>query len=65
MNMFSKKSLEISPTHPIMLKLNDFTDDDKTFNELVDVVYESALLASGYQVEDINGYLKKVYKYMN
>jgi len=65
MNMFSKKSLEISPTHPIMLKLNNSTDNDETFNELVDVVYESALLASGYQVEDINGYLKKVYKYMN
>jgi molecular chaperone HtpG len=64
MNMFSKKSLEISPSHPIMLKLNDSTDDE-TFNVLVDVIYESALLASGYQVEDINGYLKKVYKYMS
>ena len=64
MNMFSKKSLEISVSHPIILKLDDSIDSE-LFNELVDIVYESALLSSGYQVEDINSYLKKIYKYIN
>jgi len=64
MNMFSKKSLEISASHPIILKLDESIDSE-LFNELVDIVYESALLSSGYQVEDINSYLKKIYKYIN
>ena len=63
MSFFNKKSLEISPTHPLIVKLNDSINED-TFLELVNVVYESALLSSGYQVEDINGYLKKIYKFM-
>ena len=63
MSFFNKKTLEISPSHALINKLNESTDDEK-FTELVNVVYESALLSSGYQVEDINGYLKKIYKFM-
>jgi len=68
MGMFNKKSMEINPSHNIMRKLKESINDEsqnKVFEELVDVVYESALLSSGYQVEDINGYLKKVYSLMN
>jgi molecular chaperone HtpG len=63
MSFFNKKTLEISPTHPLIIKLNESINGDG-FSELVNVVYESALLSSGYQIEDINSYLSKIYKYM-
>ena len=68
MNMFNKKTMEINPSHPIMLKLSESIDNPtqlESFEKLVDIVYESSLLSSGYQLDDINGYLKKVYMYMN
>jgi len=68
MSMFSKRTMEINPSHPIMLKLSNYVDDStqsESFEKLVDVIYDSALLSSGYQLDDINGYLKKVYMYMN
>jgi len=64
MGMLSKKSMEINPSHLIWTKvsglLNDSTQSE-SIGQLVEIVYESALLSSGYQVDDINGYLKKVY----
>jgi molecular chaperone HtpG len=33
--------------------------------DLIDFVYESALLSGGYQVSDINNYLKRVFNYIN
>ena len=67
-NMFSRKSMEINPSHPIMKKLSESLDDSTqtdSLEQLVEIIYESALLSSGYQVEDINGYLKKVYSFMS
>ena len=60
MTALDKRTMEINPSHLIMQKIMNEEDVDN----LIDVVYESALLSSGYQVDDINGYLKKVYKYM-
>lgn len=66
--MFNKRVMEINPSHPVMKKLSQSLDDDtqkEAIAQLVDVLYDSAMLSSGYQLEDINGYLKKVYAYMN
>jgi molecular chaperone HtpG len=68
MGMFNKRVMEINPSHPVMKKLSQSLDDDtqkEAIAQLVDVLYDSAMLSSGYQLEDINGYLKKVYAYMN
>ena len=68
MGMFNKKTMEINPSHPVMLKLSESLDDltqSESFEKLVDIIYDSAMLSSGYQLEDINGYLKKVYTYMS
>jgi molecular chaperone HtpG len=40
------------------------TKEDIEIDELINFLYESALLASGYQVEDINMYLKHVFRYV-
>lgn len=68
MGMFNKRVMEINPSHPVMKKLSESLDDETqkdAITQLVDVLYDSAMLSSGYQLEDINGYLKKVYAYMN
>jgi len=68
MGMFNKRVMEINPSHPVMKKLSESLDDETqkdSINQLVDVLYDSAMLSSGYQLEDINSYLKKVYAYMN
>ena len=68
--MFDKKNMEINPSHPVMTKLSQSLDDEsesesESVSELVEILYSSALLSSGYQLDDINGYLKKVYTYMS
>lgn len=68
MGMFNKRVMEINPSHPIMKKISQSLDDStqtEAITQLVDIIYDSAMLSSGYQLEDINGYLKKVYSYMN
>jgi len=45
-------------------EVKDVPIDEQTV-ELVNMVYESALLSGGYQLTDINSYLKKVYSFIN
>ena len=52
---------------PIMKKLAESLDDTSQNDavvQLVETLYEGSMLSSGYQLDDINGYLKKVYTYM-
>ena len=68
MGMFNKKTMEINPSHPVMRKLSESLDDPtqtEAVSQLTEILYDSAMLSSGYQLEDINGYLKKVYTYMS
>jgi hypothetical protein len=59
--MFSQKNLEINPEHNLIKKIDTLEDN----TELINIVYESALLSGGYQLDDINSFLKKMYNYMN
>jgi molecular chaperone HtpG len=68
MGMFNKKTMEINPSHPVMRKLSESLEDPTQSDaivQLVEILYDSAMLSSGYQLEDINGYLKKIYMYMS
>jgi len=67
--MLNKRNLEINPTHPVIQKISQALESseenvsDETSN-LVNLVCDCALLAGGYQLSDINEYLKNVYKLM-
>ena len=64
MFMFNKKILEINPEHDVMKKISNLLDNNEDVNSLVNLVYNCALLAGGFQVNDINDYLMNVYSHV-
>jgi molecular chaperone HtpG len=66
--MLSKRHLEINPNHPVIEKINSKFEQEENVsdetNSLVNLLYDCALLAGGYQLSDINNYLTNVYNLM-
>jgi len=65
--MGGKKVLEINPAHPVIKELlervNDGVDEDT--KDLATILYESALLNSGYTLNDPIGFSKRFVKIFN
>jgi len=65
--MNAKRVLEINPGHPVIKELlervNDGADEDT--KDLAIVLYESALLQSGYTLADANAFSKRFFKIFN
>ncbi len=55
----SKPVLEINPTHPLLTRMSEETDDDK-FKEWASILFDQALLAEGGQLEDPAGFVHKL-----
>ena len=57
-----KKTLEINPKHPIIKSLAGRSIDemDEDTKELVLVLYETTAIRSGYPLNDLNGFTKRV-----
>ena len=65
--MISKKTMEINPNHPIISTLKTrFESDasDSTATDLVVLMYETALLASGFSLEDASGFASRIHRMM-
>merc|ERR1712146_694089 len=65
--MAPKKTLEINPFHPIVLKLRDNFDKDKTdrtTKELTWLLYETSLLTSGFSLDDPNQFASRIHKFI-
>ena len=60
--MLNKRVLEINPLHPIIKKIKNINDTDeyKSLKDLLDLVINSALLYSGYQIIKPVDFSKKV-----
>merc|ERR1712025_1098728 len=63
--MAAKKQFEINPEHPIMETLRKKADadkNDKSVKDLVMLLYETALLASGFGLEDPQIHAGRIYR---
>merc|ERR1712151_574846 len=66
--LFSKKTMEINPRHPIIIELNErVSGKDKPTEEVKDlamVLLDTALLSSGFHMEDAGDFAKRMFRVM-
>eukprot|EP00177_Eucheuma_denticulatum_P007528 GFKZ01013702.1.p1 GENE.GFKZ01013702.1~~GFKZ01013702.1.p1 ORF type:complete len:844 (-),score=224.96 GFKZ01013702.1:291-2822(-) len=65
--MPKSKIMELNPHHPIvkeMLRLVESGEDDEKAKELGHLVYDTALIATGYLMNDNAAYAKRMYKWI-
>lgn len=63
--MAAKKHLEINPDHPIIDNLRvkaDADKNDKSVKDLVMLLFETALLCSGFSLEDPQSHSSRIYR---
>jgi molecular chaperone HtpG len=59
----TKPSLEVNPTHPLLQRMQNETDDVR-FNEWASVLLDQAILAEGGQLEDPAGFVSRLNRLM-
>ncbi|KAJ3055623.1 heat shock protein 90-associated [Rhizophlyctis rosea] len=63
--MASKKTLELNPDHSIVQALKTKVDadkNDKTVKDLTYLLFETALLSSGFSLEDPSGFANRIHR---
>lgn len=66
--LFARKTMEINPRHPIVVELNkrvaDGSNDDET-KDLAMLMYDTALMSSGFVMEDPTEFAARMYRVMS
>ena len=57
----SKPTLELNPIHPLVVKLDQESDEDR-FADLLDILFDQANLAEGGQLKDPAAYVRRLNK---
>ena len=63
--MASKKTMEVNPKHGIVRELKNLVDKDSSNSTIKDIVwllYDTALLSSGFSIDDPNTFAKRMHK---
>merc|ERR1712132_19478 len=66
--MSGRKTLEVNPNHPVIIDLLSKVKADKENKAAVDsasVLFQTALIESGYEIADPSALVKRVYKLMS
>ena len=66
--MASKKTVEINPYHPVVLKLSEKAKeagDDEDTKDLALMLYDSALVSAGFDIDDNTNFQKRLMKFIN
>merc|ERR1711862_66798 len=66
--MSGRKTLEINPNHPVVVDLLQKVKDDKENAAALDtaqVLFQTALIESGYEIADPSALVKRVYQLMS
>jgi heat shock protein beta len=61
--MSAAKTLELNPRHPIVIELNSLVTsapDEQATKDLGHLLFDTALLASGFQQDDLEGYSERM-----
>jgi molecular chaperone HtpG len=63
--MISKKTMEINPTHPIVVELKKKSEkdkSDKTVKDLIWLLFDTSLLTSGFSLEDATQFSGRIHR---
>jgi molecular chaperone HtpG len=63
--MASKKTMEVNPTHPIIISLRKKADTDRSDRNVKDLVwlmYDTALLTSGFTLEEPGTFARRIHR---
>ena len=66
-SMAAQRTLELNPRHPIVVELNRLITEnsaDDSVKDLAFLLYDTALLASGFAQDDTDGFSDRMYRTM-
>merc|ERR1712066_921064 len=63
--MSGRKTLEINPNHPVVADLLEKVKEDKAAKDTSHVLFQTALIESGYEIADPSALVNRVYRLMS